>query len=175
MRKRETEKEQRFREMFEANYQSMFFAANAIVNDGEVARDIVDEVFARLWNDFDVSSGYKPSYLIRCTRNESLDHLRHEKIKSNFARLYLEREKRKTHDDALEDERIENVMAIISRMPAKTQFVMEQCYLEEKKYTEVAEIMGITTSGVKDHVMKGLKMLRNAFSVKYKKGQPPKK
>lgn len=56
-------------------------------------------------------------------------------------------------------------------MPPRTKFVIEQCYFEDKKYQEVAEILGLSRDGVRKNIMKGLSMLRNAFSVKYKKGQ----
>lgn len=41
--------------------------------------------------------------------------------------------------------------------------------MEGKKYDEVAEMMGITRDGVKKHIMKGLKLMREAFDIKRKK------
>ena len=49
-----------------------------------------------------------------------------------------------------------------------------QCYFEGKKYDEVAEILGLSRDGIRKNIMKGLALLRNAFSVNYKKGQGTK-
>lgn len=55
-------------------------------------------------------------------------------------------------------------------MPPRTKFIIEQCYFENKKYDEVAEILGLSCDGIRKNIMKGLALLRNAFSVNYKKG-----
>lgn len=175
MSKRESYKEQTFRELYESNYPMMFRLAFSLVADSDAAKDIVDDVFAMLWKNFDPDNKYESFFLLKSIRNTCINYLRHEQVKTNFARIYREKYANGTLHENDDDERIELVMKVIHEMPPRTQFVMEQCYLEEKKYTEVAELLGITTSGVKNHIVKGLSMLRNAFSVNYKKGQIPKK
>lgn len=78
-----------------------------------------------------------------------------------------------TSDDE-EDERIAVIQQVMEEMPPRTKFVIEQCYFENKKYDEVAEILGLSRDGIRKNIMKGLALLRNAFSVNYKKGQVTK-
>lgn len=170
--RRESNKEKSFRELFEQNYSVMYHAAMVIIKDADVAKDIIDDIFADLWDVYDETSDrYTPSYLVRSIRNRCIDYLKHEQVKSTFARVCIERYRSGALDEVSDDDRMERVLHLISEMPQRTQFVMEQCYLEDKKYDEVADLLGITKSGVKSHIMKGLDMLRNAFSVKYKKGK----
>ena len=63
------------------------------------------------------------------------------------------------------EERMNNVKQIISELPPRTRFVLEQCYFNNKKYREVAEILDITSSAVKKHIMKALAILRERLSV----------
>ena len=63
---------------------------------------------------------------------------------------------------------------VMEAMPPRTKFIIEQCYFENKKYDEVAEILGLSRDGIRKTIMKGLALLRNAFSVNYKKGQGTK-
>lgn len=174
--RRENDREQAFRELFEQNYSAMYHVAMVIIKDADVAKDMIDDIFTDLWDVFDEkSSRFTPSYLVRSVRNRCLDYLKHERVKTAFARIYIERYKSGALNEVPDDDRMEQVLHVISKMPQRTQFIMEQCYLEDKKYSEVAELLGITNSGVKNHIVKGLDMLRNAFSVKYKKGNANQK
>ena len=56
---------------------------------------------------------------------------------------------------------------MMERMPARTRFVMDQCFYEGHTYKEVAALLDISISGVKQHVMKGLRLLRESFSIEY--------
>ena len=173
---RESHREKAFRELFEENYSTMYHAAMVVIKDTDAAKDMIDDIFADLWEVFDETSEcYTSAYLVRSVRNRCLDHLKHERVKTNFARIYIERYKSGALDEVSDDDRMEQALRVISEMPQRTQFVMEQCYLEDKKYGEVAELLGITNSGVKSHIMKGLDMLRNAFSINYKKGRTNQK
>ena len=67
------------------------------------------------------------------------------------------------------------VERVMEQMPPRIKFILEQCYFENKKYDEVADILGLSRDGIRKNVMKGLAMLRNAFSVNYKKGQGTKR
>lgn len=64
------------------------------------------------------------------------------------------------------DDRITEIGKVIDAMPSKTRFVIEQCYLEQHTYKEVAEMLDITTDGVKKHVVKAFSLLRNHFHIK---------
>jgi RNA polymerase sigma-70 factor (ECF subfamily) len=64
------------------------------------------------------------------------------------------------------EERIRRIEAFIEQLKDPTKTILKECYYENKKYQEVAENFGISISGVKKHIMKALKMLREEFNIR---------
>ena len=64
------------------------------------------------------------------------------------------------------EERIRRIEALIEQLTDPTKSILKECYYENKKYQEVAEKWGISNSGVKKHIMKALKRLREEFGIK---------
>lgn len=56
---------------------------------------------------------------------------------------------------------VEQVMETLS---PRTRFVLQKCYIEHFTYKEVAQMLGISTNGVKKHIVKGMSILRGKVS-----------
>ncbi len=168
-------KQQMFKELFAENYSRLYHAALYLIKDSESAKDIVNDTFAIVWEEYRKGRNINQinfSYLYRIVHSRSIDMLRHHDVENRYALLYKQLNQEVVlAEDEEKDRRLDTIYHIIEQMPPRTRFVMEQCYFENKKYNEVADILGVTRDGIRMHVMKGLTMLRNAFSVKYKKGQ----
>lgn len=173
---KKAKKEDSFKELFDENYSRLFYAALFILNDEANAHDIVEEYLIDLWENYDPDLTYAKAYLFNGIKRRCLDFIKHENVKNKYAQLYLALHNETnfhTSDDE-EDERIAVIQQVMEEMPPRTKFVIEQCYFENKKYDEVAEILGLSRDGIRKNIMKGLTLLRNAFSVNYKKGQVTK-
>lgn len=48
----EGEKETQFRELFTQNYSRLYHAALYLTNDSEAAKDVVNDTFASLWEEW---------------------------------------------------------------------------------------------------------------------------
>ena len=169
-------KEESFKELFDENYSRLFYAALFILNDEANAHAIVEEYLIDLWEDYDPDLVYAKAYLFNGIKRRCLDFIKHENVKNKYAQLYLALHNETnfhTSDDE-DDERITVIQQVMEEMPPRTKFIIEQCYFENKKYDEVAEILGLSRDGIRKNIMKGLALLRNAFSVNYKKGQVTK-
>lgn len=167
MRERNTIKELRFREMFEAKYVKLYYSALNIVGNEDDARDIVDEYFATLWESYDpLSDSYNNTFLYNGVQRKCLDHLKHNKVRNRYESYVRDHNDSVAymlaHDES-EDERLETIRKVIDDMPQKTRFVLDKCYMEGCKYVEVAEMMGISRDGVRKHITKALQLLRAAF------------
>lgn len=83
-----------FKILFEKYYASLCaFAAN-FVNDPDVAEDIVQEIFFKLYTDkptFDAVIALK-SYLYLVTKNQCLNYLKHVRIEQEYVSSMKERE-----------------------------------------------------------------------------------
>lgn len=154
-----------FESLFRSNYVKLHRYAVYIVGDDELARDAVSDAFVKLWESYDFKDGKAAeSFLFVTLRNRCLDILRHISVKNDYAMhvaLLLDEAEEIDPDDI--DERLPVVKALIERLPSRTQFVLEQCYIQEKTYKEVAELLDITPSGVKQHIVKGLAFIRKNF------------
>lgn len=163
---------EQFDGLYRKYYKPLFYHAYGFVEDAELCRDILSDVFERLWsNRAGIAPDTAGSYLYQCVRNESIDMVRRQHLSRQYEDYV------KTAADGCadtieeEDERLKAIHDTISEMPAQTQRVLEQCYFNNKKYREVAEIMDISTSTVKKHMVRALGMLRERLGGK-KPGSP---
>lgn len=167
MSKRETDKEKDFRILFEENYSKLYYASLTIVGDEDEARNIVDDMFASLWEKFDSGSQtFNSSYLFTSVRHRSLDYMKRMRVRDDYARAFLVSNEEAVVVDDIDEERMRIISHVMGKMSKQTRFAVDQCYMEGKKYAEVAELMGISREGVKKHIVKALKMMREAFNVR---------
>lgn len=54
-------------------------------------------------------------------------------------------------------------MDSIDRLPERCREVMRLCFVECKRYKEVAALLGISVNTVKSHISAGLKILRDEY------------
>lgn len=162
---KETIKEKQFKALFEKYYTKLYYSSLAIVRDEDDARDIVNDVFAHIWEKHDsFEDTVNSMYLYTSIRHRSLDHLKKRKVRDNYANNYMKNNDEGFQYDDEEEERIRQIQKVIDRMPEKTKYVLDQCYMEGKRYMEVASDIGISRDGVRKHIVKALRLLREAFS-----------
>lgn len=162
---KETIKEKQFKALFEKYYTKLYYSSLAIVRDEDDARDIVNDVFAHIWEKHDsFEDTVNSMYLYISIRHRSLDHLKKKKVRDNYANNYMKSNDEGFLYDDEEEERIRQIQKVIDKMPEKTKYVLDQCYMEGKKYVEVASDIGISRDGVRKHIVKALRLLREAFS-----------
>jgi hypothetical protein len=85
------EKEQRMERLFHDHYEQMYRFAFALLHDNEEARDVVSDVFSRLW-DKHLTPIAGHFHLQVTYQNESARHIR----------LFLQLEKNMSLDDIIE-------------------------------------------------------------------------
>lgn len=159
-----------FETLFRRFYKKMHRYAVYMLGDDELAKDAVSDTFARFWETY-VFADEKDaeSFLFVSLRNRCLDMLRRLNVKNEYimrSQLLIEEFEKIDMDNS--DERLQRVKSLIELLPQRTKFVLEQCYIHEKTYKEVAELLEITPSGVKQHIVKGLAFIRKNF---YKKNE----
>lgn len=157
-----------FEDLFRSNYEKLFRYAMYIIGNEELARDAVSDAFVKLWETSEFESDKSPESLIFIIlRNRCFDMLRHINVKNDYAMrmslIFDEIEEMSLEDG---DERLHRVMELIDQLPPRTRLVMEQCYIQDKTYKEVAQLLNITPSGVKQHIIKGLAYIRKNFNKK---------
>lgn len=136
--------------------------ATRIVGDVDTARDVVQDVFARLFEaDPDSIGGRMPQWLYAVCRNRALDlkrrRVRRARLKEQIpaprgAATPAERYERR--------EQLDRAAAAIARLPDKQARVLELKLREGLSYAEISERTGLTVSYVGYLLHHALKAVR---------------
>jgi RNA polymerase sigma-70 factor (ECF subfamily) len=153
-----------FGQLYKHTRNRLYIYAISIIKDEAAAQDIVQELFLTMWEgrQFEhIHTGLVP-YLVKAVRNRSLDYLKKEqnrvKIRNELALLA---NGQTTSSDKLTTQELRAELAsAVSRLPPMPARVFQMHYIEKLSYTEIADILKISTSTVSNHMVKGLKLLR---------------
>ncbi|MBQ4444678.1 MAG: RNA polymerase sigma-70 factor [Prevotella sp.] len=152
-----------FDQIFRQYYQELYFFAMQLLHDPEDSKDVVSDAFEEVWSHF--SSVKKETvryFLYRIVRNQCIDTLRHKKIQMQHAELMLQ--VTRPYDESMDtlewQEREARVKEILDAMKPPTRDIFIACYVDHKKYAEVATLMAISIDTVKKHIKKALRFIR---------------
>ena len=139
--------------------------AENLVRKGEIAEEIVQDVFYQIWknrNTLVISRSWQ-SYLYRAVYNNAMMYLR------KMRREYPMEDQLSYHlqvhsEDPAEVMELEEVAELISStledLPAKTREIFELNRQEGLKYREIADRLSISVKTVEAHMGRALKALR---------------
>ena len=161
-----------FEELYRQYYVFLCLIAENMVRDPADAKEIVSDVFVRLWNireKIEINTSVK-GYLIRAVRNTSLNYLGQkrqngiltDRLDDSDYQLYawssdyplgrlFEEEARKILDQGIDS------------LPAACREIFLLSRNEELKYSEIAEKLGISVNTVKTQLKIALSRLREAL------------
>jgi len=158
--------EQAFELLFRKYYVRLCSFANKFLNDPEEAREIVQEVFLKIWegrDDIDPEDSLK-SYLFKITQNLCLNKLRKSKVESRYLEIlkevYIEHSEFSNYEPLLVQELDNTINAAISTIPPKCKRVFELSRIDGLKYNEIAGVLNISVKTVEAQMSKALNILR---------------
>ena len=140
-----------FKVLFEKYYASLCAFATNFVDDPDVAEDIVQEIFFKLYTDkptFDVVVALK-SYLYLATKNQCLNYLKHARIEQEYMSSLKERETTTFFFNQIVEQEL---LALLS----EAMLVMEGF-----DNAEIAEKLNLSIDSVKSHKKRGKQLLKN--------------
>ena len=159
-----------FDALFHKYYKLLCGYAFSFLKDEEDAKDIVQNLFIEIWEKrrFEYLEGNVKSYLYKSVHNRCLNHLRNNETKLRRQVDYEEHtgEINHTTDHELREQVYKRLEINLDKLPKQRREAISLVYLEDKRYQEVANAMGISINSLKTHLKIGLKNLRE----KIKKG-----
>lgn len=159
--------ERTFERMFKDNYRLMYRLAFSILEDPDLAKDAVQQVFARVWqNKPDLSLENTKGYLLAATKNRCVNMIRDKARRKNHdkhIRESLYDNLDKSHKDEL---MVELYRAISSELTEQDQRVIFLHYDMDLTYKETANALGISPSAVNKHITNSLEKLRKTLKDK---------
>ena len=151
-----------FKSVFDEYYAPLYHYALRIIYDDQLAEDMVQEIFLDLWKKKDSAYINKiANYLYTSIRFKCMNHLRHEKVKRNYAEKNIAEAQFQIDDSIImiEEEMIKEISKLIDTMPSQRKNVF-QLYLDGLSQDEIANELNISVNTVKTHKLKARQFLR---------------
>ena len=162
--KNRTLSDEDFEIIYKTYYSRLYYYTFQFITDEENSK--VNDVFEKIWiQRHELKLETLSSYLYTLVRNRCLDYLRHKKVEQQYADLYDLISQKEFDDSELYEYRMSRIEKIIEKLGEPTKGIFIQCYFQNKKYAEVAQEYHISSSGIKKHVMKVLRLIRREFDI----------
>ena len=154
-----------FEQVFKTHYKNLHAYAFTILKDEDEAEEMVQQVFFKLWERSERLSFSGPiaAYLYRAVHNESLNFLKHQKVKAGHQLhvAYSMKNKTEQPQPKMVKKELENKLReALNELPEQCRTVFQLSRFEDMKYKEIAEKLDISIKTVENHMGKALKLLR---------------
>jgi RNA polymerase sigma-70 factor (family 1) len=162
-----------FESLFKTYYSALCTFAYDFVNRHELAEEIVQDTFMKIWekyDDLDIQVSEK-AYLYRAVQNNCLNYIKQNKARTQYSSELLQQlESRITlfsppsHSpaDKLEQSELEQLAEkAIRKLPPQCQDVFRLSRFEQLSYPEISRHLGISINTVKTQMTRALQRLRD--------------
>ncbi|MFV0591539.1 MAG: RNA polymerase sigma-70 factor [Draconibacterium sp.] len=152
-----------FEKLFRQNYRPMCLFATGILRDDEMAEEVVQDFFVKLWDrreGFTIETSVK-NYLFRAVKNLCINVIKHEQIKLKHAQQAIaEAEENDYKDHFLEIDLELAIEKSINELPEKRREIFRLSREEGLKYREIADRLNISVKTVETQISLAIKTLR---------------
>lgn len=165
-----------FEILYNEQYTSLCHFAQRFVFDLDTAREIVQDVFVRIWEkrtSLPVEISLK-TYLYTSVRNKCLDYLKHLNVEYEFEKKRIKEilepgnNSFNTIDDPLDGlitKELENaIREAIENLPEKCREIFELSRFKGLKYREIAEELSISVKTVETQMSRAIEALKKKLS-----------
>ena len=156
-----------FEELYRRYYDRLYRFALNFIRSNENAKDIVQDVFVKLWLNRDLLDPKQSikAYLFMSTKNRALDFLKNNgngnvNFGDDESEVY-------SYSDPVQeviDSDFETaVREAIERLPQKCRLVFKLSRQEGLTYREIADLVGISENTVEKQIVRALKHLKKSL------------
>lgn len=164
----ETGTENWFKDVFDDNYEYIRNYLFYLSGDIELAEDLVQDVFLKLWEKREsIKNESVRAFLFSIARNDFLKSHRKKNYDLKFRSTYFEQIENKSPEYLLElKEFDQKLQKTIAGMPEKCRVVYLMSRIDEMTYTEIAKNLKVTVKAVEKQMSKALRILQNELGRK---------
>jgi len=166
---------QAFRTLYGRYANLAYSTAVRVVRDPQIAEDMVQEIFVRIWrkpDSYTASRGRFATWLTSVTRNRAVDEIRSRNRRYRHETSSPEEQEREfpgpeTDDPALTAELADQrrlILAALSGLPDEQRRTIELAYFGGLTQQEIAERTGQPLGTVKTRIRLGMQKLRAALT-----------
>ncbi|MBL4678576.1 MAG: sigma-70 family RNA polymerase sigma factor [Mucilaginibacter sp.] len=132
-----------------------------LTKSAEIAEELTQDVFLKIWERRELVDPERSfgAFLHRIAQNLIIDlyrRLAHDRV----LRDHLISSVSELYDPAAADTDRQWIQQALESLPAQRKKVMALVKIEGRSYQEVSDLLGVSTSTIRDHVVKGTKSLK---------------
>jgi RNA polymerase sigma factor (sigma-70 family) len=151
-----------FNYLYEHYSAALYGIVLPIVNETEIANDVLQEVFLNIWRkieSYDPVKGRLFTWMLNIARNASIDTLRSKSFQNSRKNQPL----RETVNWSTNEQNIDNIglRKVLDKLKDEQRTLVELAYFKGFTHEEIAAIEGIPLGTVKTRIRTALIQLRN--------------
>lgn len=166
-----------FDTLFRKYYPRLFAFANKFIQDEDISKDIVQEVFILVWEKrLTVKNSAIEAFLYKIVRNHCLNFIRNLKVYENknirlenatkLEELYRIAIVKDEPYFLIEEELNQEIENVLKKLPETCRKVFELSRIEGLMNKEIAERMNFSVKNVEKHISQALKAFNAYFERK---------
>ena len=143
----------------------MYAYAFTIVKEEMAAEEMVQNVFFKIWEKnkgVDISSSAL-AYLYKSVYHESLNYLKHQKVKAAYHAHTVHQMKNESDNASKKimlSDLQQQIDKALSELPEQCRTIFQMSRFEELKYQEIADRLGLSIKTIENQMGKALRILR---------------
>lgn len=153
--------------LFKGYYRPLGNVIYRVVQDRDVAEDLLQDVFMRIWNNrqaLTITTTYK-AYLYRAVMNAALRHVERQKRQVAWDEASITEPARDTTAEQLDGQEAEQLVALaLEALPPQCRAVFLLSRQEGLSYQQIAETLDVAPKTVENQMGKALRILRDKLS-----------
>jgi len=168
-----------FRALYDRYGNLVYSAALRVVRDAQIAEDMVQEIFLRIWRkpeSYVAQRGRFVTWLTSVTRNRAVDEVRSRGRRFRHETASPEEQERELpaseqDDPALTAELSDQrrlILAALQQIPAEQREIIELAYFGGLTQQEIADLLSQPLGTVKTRIRLGMQKLRAALTPELK-------
>lgn len=156
-----------FNQVFRRYYSPMVRFCIRYVADSDIASEIVQDLFVKLWSNrekISFNTSFE-SYMLTSVRNSALTYINKERSHAEAnLRIYSEESDNTDPSETLQSNNLEeSYRKILKDMPEKRREVFLASRYDGLKYSEIAEKLGISRKTVEAQMSAAIKQLKDGL------------
>ncbi len=157
--------EKAFEKIFRIYFKSLHSYAYTFMKDDELAEEIVQNVFCRIWEKRDQlkTDGSLKAYLYRSVHNESLNYLKQQKTRAALQVHYGNSDEEgsaQASEKIMVAELETHIKKALDELPQQCRTIFQLSRFEQLKYQQIADQLNLSVKTVENQMGKALKVLR---------------
>ncbi len=154
-----------FEDVFKSSFMALHSYAFTILREEAVAEEIVQNMFYKIWEKretLQINQSLK-AYLYQCVYHDSLNYLKHLKVKKEHQSYILSTTGETDFDSSkklIGKEMETRISQVINQLPEQCRTIFQMSRFENLKYREIADALGLSIKTIENQMGKALKIMR---------------